>query len=74
MGNQNGNLRQQLVKDGICTCLDETKPWIRDNCIVRFLVMKDPKARTLSEHFMLAVLKPKYIDEGRRGLVLLEES
>lgn len=69
MGDQAGNLRWQLVKDGACGSLDETKPWICGNCVVRFLVIEDGKERSLAEHFMLSVLQPKYADQGMRGSV-----
>ena len=35
MGNQQGNLRSQLVRDGQCRDLDEAKVWIRENCLVQ---------------------------------------
>jgi hypothetical protein len=67
MGDQSGNLRQQLIKEGLCTVMAETKPWIREHCRVQFLVIEDGKERTLAEHFMLALLQPKYADDGTRG-------
>src|SRR5205807_1245649 len=30
MGNQKGNLRRQLVRDGKCSNLEQTKTWIRE--------------------------------------------
>ena len=62
MGNQAGNLRSQLVRDGICSSLDDTKPWIRANCRVHALVIDDPTRLSWAEYFMLATLRPKYCD------------
>lgn len=62
MGNQQGNLRAQLVRGGICGSLDDTKPWIRANCSVRFLVIEDLTLLSWAEYFMLATLRPRYCD------------
>ncbi|SRR6266508_2627356 len=62
MGNQAGNLRSQLVRDGICSSLDETKPWIRANCRVQYLVIDDLMLLSWAEDFMLASLRPRYCD------------
>src|ERR1700739_351103 len=40
-GDQKGNLRFQLVKEGMCTSMEETKPWIRTNCAVQWVVVED---------------------------------
>jgi len=61
MGSQNGNLRMQLTHDGVCQ-FEQTKQWIRENCLVRFLVIEDRQTRIWAEHLMLAILKPKYCD------------
>lgn len=60
MGNQNGNLRQQLVRDGIVDDITATKRWIQDNCFVQFLVIEDDLIRQMAEYFMLSILRPKY--------------
>ena len=73
MGDQSGNLRQQLIKDKICSRLEETKPWIRQHCQVQFLVIENGKERTIAEHLMLAVLQPRYADEGSRGVPIEEK-
>ncbi len=62
MGNQKGNLRSQLVKDGSCADLDQAKLWIRNHCVVQFVCVDDYDMRQWSEHFMLAVLRPKHGD------------
>lgn len=61
MGNQQGNLRAQLVKSGICQNMEEAKKWIRDHCEVQFLE-KDQIGLDMrwAEHFLLAVLRPKF--------------
>ncbi len=72
MGDQDGNLRKQLVKGGDCVSFQATQGWICENCRLQFLVIEDNRTRTLAEHFIIAVLKPKYVDEGRRESALEE--
>jgi hypothetical protein len=61
-GNQNGNLRQQLVNKGVCGSIDETKSWICANCVVQFTVVEDDEMRRWAEYMMLAVLRPIHCD------------
>jgi len=60
MGDQKGNLRQQLVGDGVCASMDETKAYIQNHLQVKVLVIADNEWRKRVENFMLAVLNPKY--------------
>jgi hypothetical protein len=60
MGDQAGNLRAQLVKEGACADLVEAKAWIQRNCRVQFVVVEDEEHRKWAEHFMLAILRPKH--------------
>ena len=62
MGDQSGNLRSQLVQQGVCKTIEETKPWIRSHCSVRYTVIEDDETRKWAEYMMLAVLRPKYCD------------
>lgn len=64
MGNQKGNLRAQLVRGRVRGCLDlpSAKAYIRDHLVVQVLVVKDKAERDRLEHFMLAVLEPRYCD------------
>lgn len=62
MGHQSGNLRSQLVQNGVCADLQQAKAWIRNNCEVQWLVVEDDLLRRWAEHFMLSVLRPKYCD------------
>lgn len=62
MGNQIGNLRHQLVADGVCSDLEAAKRFIRDKLAVQVLVIEDAEERTWIEHFMLGVLRPRYCD------------
>jgi len=64
MGNQPGNLRAQLVKDGICPHLKAAKDLIRRDLEVQIFLLADDKERALFEHFMIAVLRPRYSDEN----------
>jgi hypothetical protein len=60
MGDQEGNLRSQLVRSGRCSSLEDAKSWIRNNCAVRVLVVRDDEERRWGEHFMLSVLRPRF--------------
>jgi hypothetical protein len=65
MGDQAGNLRKQLVESGQCSSLETAKDWIRENCKVRYLEIADSSTRANLEHFMLAVLQPKFCDNNK---------
>jgi hypothetical protein len=65
MGNQDGNLRAQLVGSGECSDMENAKRWIRENCSVRYLEIDDSSTRANLEHFMLAILEPKYCDNNK---------
>ena len=64
MGNQQGNLRQQLVRAGVCSDLETAKAWMRKNCAVRVVEYSWLEQAGLdirwAEHFLLAVLQPKF--------------
>ncbi len=60
-GSQPGNLRAQLVKNKICKDMEDAKRWIRDHCEVQFLeIDKIEIEMKWAEHFLLAVLRPKF--------------
>jgi hypothetical protein len=62
MGDQPGNFRAQLVKEGRCSNVQEAKTWIRENCVVQFLTVEDDQMRQWAEYFMLSLLRPQYCD------------
>ncbi len=62
MGNQRGNLRSQLIADGICADFEQAKFWIQQNAPVQFLVVRDDRLRAWSEYFMLSILRPRHFD------------
>ncbi len=63
MGNQKGNLRQQLVTNNVCPDLDSAKEWIRQHCAVQVLTEDQlPDDIRWTEHFLLAVLRPRFCD------------
>ncbi len=64
MGTQSGNLRAQLVRDRACDTVDAAKHYVRDQLVVQVLVIEDRRERICLEHFMLAVLRPRYCDEA----------
>jgi len=62
MGNQTGNIRHQLVANGICDNLDEAKTFLKHNCKVQWIEIIDSDDRKWAEHFMLSTLQPKFSD------------
>jgi hypothetical protein len=61
MGNQAGNLMAQIVADGVCP-KEAAKGYIRENLAVQILIIEDAAEQRWLEHFMLAVLRPRYCD------------
>lgn len=61
IGNQAGNLRSQLVAAGEAAELAAAKSWIRQHLAVRYQVM-GTNLIPWAEHFMLAVLRPRFSD------------
>jgi hypothetical protein len=64
MGNQRGNLRFQLVRHGVCDDLAATKNYIQSKLVAQVLVIENERDRAWLEHFMLAVLRPRYSDKS----------
>lgn len=62
MGDQQGNLRQQLVDGKSCADLAAAKTYIREHLAVQVLLVEDENERRCLEYFMLSVLRPRYFD------------
>jgi hypothetical protein len=62
MGDRQGNIRAQLVREGVCHDMVAAKSWIQRNAAVRFFVIEDDELRKWAEPFMLSVLRPEYCD------------
>jgi len=62
MGDQKGNLRQQLVSAEICRNLEDAKDFIRSNCLVQVAEIEQKDDRKWTEHFILSVLRPRFTD------------
>jgi hypothetical protein len=58
MGDQKGNLRQQLVESGYCINIGEAKVFLQESCEVQYLIIPDYEERKLAEYFVLAILRP----------------
>ena len=56
MGSQAGNLRAQLVADGVRSDLEAAKRLFRGSLAVQILVVEDEEERAWLEHYMLAAL------------------
>jgi hypothetical protein len=48
----------QKVMDKRQASREDAKLWIRNNCLVQWVVEEDAPARTWSEHYILSVLQP----------------
>jgi hypothetical protein len=62
MGTQAGNLRAQLVADGVCADLESAKRYIQESLAVQIFVAEDAEERIWLAHFVLGVLQPQYCD------------
>ena len=65
MGDQAGNLRAQLVRAGECTDLNLAKDLMRHRLAVQVLPVADQRERAALEHFMLAILRPRFSDRSQ---------
>jgi hypothetical protein len=65
MGDQAGNLAPQLVRCGDCVDLRAAKQFIRENLVVQVLAVPDQRERAWLEHFILAVLRPRFSDRSQ---------
>ena len=65
MSSTGGNLPMQLVESGQCDNLKHAKEWIRKNCSARIFEVIDNSKRANLEHFMLAVLEPRFCDDNK---------
>jgi hypothetical protein len=66
MGNQNGNLPGQLVGAGKCANFSTAKQFMRETLAVQVLLVADDRERACLEHFMLALLQPRFSDRSQR--------
>ncbi|MFV2044271.1 MAG: hypothetical protein ACC700_13700 [Anaerolineales bacterium] len=62
MGDQKGNLRQQLISAETCRDLLSAKEFIRSNCLVQVFEIEQEDDRKWTEHFILSVLRPRFSD------------
>jgi hypothetical protein len=62
MGDQKGNLRQQLILAEMCRDLPHAKDFIRSNCLVQVVEIELEDDRKWTEHFMLSMLRPRFTD------------
>jgi hypothetical protein len=65
MGDQTGNLRAQLVKAGDCVDLNAAKEFMRQGLAVQVLPIDEQRQRAWLEHFILAVLRPRFGDRSQ---------
>ena len=63
MGNrQASTLKKKLIANGLFPDENAVKQYLRQKCLVQFVVIQDDAERTSFEHFAVAVLRPKYND------------
>jgi len=62
MGNQPGNLCSQLVRYGVCADRAAAKHHVRSKFVAQVLIVENDRERAWLEHFMLALLMPRYSD------------
>jgi len=65
MGNQAGNLRAQLIGSGDCIDLNAAKQFMRESLAVQVLPIANGRERSCLEHFILAVLRPRFSDRSQ---------
>jgi len=53
------SFKRELIEKGICADVEEAKQFIRDNCAIRWLRVKDYRFRNALTYFGRAVLLPK---------------
>jgi excinuclease UvrABC nuclease subunit len=58
----NSTFRRKLIDSGQCADENAVKEYLKDLCLVQFIVVKDKAERAQFEHFMIAILKPKFND------------
>lgn len=62
MGNQEGNIKAQLVKAGKFRNQGEAKQYLKEKCKVQFILIEDENERKWAEHFIISVLQPEFSD------------
>ena len=60
--NQNSAFRRKLLSTVDCGNDDLIQEYLASKCFVHYLEIEDKRERNLSEHFAIAVLRPKYND------------
>ena len=53
------SLKKELVARNICSSIEEAKQFIRENCAVRWLRVKDPRFRNALAYFGQGIMVPK---------------
>ena len=63
MGNRRAStLKRKLIRYGKCADENDVKEYLKDKCLLQFLVVADDAERTSFEHFAVAILRPRYND------------
>lgn len=61
-GNQKGNIKAQLVKNGRFKDQDEAKTYLEEKCRVQVIIIEDENEIKWAEHFILSILQPQFLD------------
>jgi uncharacterized protein (DUF1499 family) len=62
MGNQQGNIKAQLVEAGKFQNQEEAKEYLKAKCKVQFITIEDKNERKWTEHFIISILQPQFSD------------
>lgn len=55
-------LRRKLISNNGLSDEETVKKYLKDNCGIQYLEIEDENERSLFEHFVISILKPKYND------------
>lgn len=59
---QVSTLKRKLIRQGHYVDENAVKQYLKDRCLVQFVIVNDKNERTAFEHFATATLKPRYND------------
>lgn len=55
-------LKRKIIRAGMFSNEDDVKNYLRERCVVQFVIIENESDRNSFEHFAIAVLRPKFND------------